>query len=702
MAEPAVLFEGFIENDKDLTRRVPTGYKPPEGYVLGTGKGQYYAHVRAFENGQVVVQWFQRGSGTPGQKDDPVVNEQTLTNPTLAAEWKEKEEKPSSATIREINGVPHERGADGIWRPAQTAQGAATAGTTQRPAGGRKQVEGTPDPTAPGGFNNEQPRNVWRNADGQEIWAEPLSPAEMDAWRENRERSRNPGQKTDTEIQAGQPKPGARPHEEADPANPARLRRWNPQANGGQGAWEDAGANVAGQPKPGIERVVGSDGKTYVVTTTVTPDGKVKIETVDAAGNPVPGGVPTAPPTATERKPVTGHPGTYAVTTKDARTNTTESYFENEAGQRVPPPVAPGKPFTYPGPNGVTMMHPTDAQTGMPTGTPVVLQGSGETPKPVKAPDGTWGYWKDDGTGRPVWTPTEGPKESVPPDTVTGFRPDATKEDWGIADFNEMVWAEVRAGRLTKPDGAALVQGALGQAAAAESTRQSRVAAGTNVRSQDVNQRQQDISASNQRYSSSAGMFNPTVGSVLPFANKAGDQGHLIAGALQELLQMGSQMAAANAGPIPGRIGYPSVLGPYAPTIPPVGDAGYFPGGVPAPALAPSPTVQVAPPPEIDVNAGAMPAGGIVPTEPPALLRPPAVELDADGSPRVFTPASATTPGAAPLTGTPPASPLLGNVPASPLLTRRRYDPTPTSLELLRQGFDPDVVSELQARWLQS
>jgi hypothetical protein len=44
-------------------------------------------------------------------------------------------------------------------------------------------------------------------------------------------------------------KPAEPPKERVDPADPTKRQTWNPQANGGQGAWEDAGA-VAQPDKP--------------------------------------------------------------------------------------------------------------------------------------------------------------------------------------------------------------------------------------------------------------------------------------------------------------------------------------------------------------------------------------------------------------------------------------------------------------------
>lgn len=60
------------------------------------------------------------------------------------------------------------------------------------------QVEGTPDSSKPGGFDNERPVKASHWPDGR-VTYEPLTPAETEEWRKSRERSRNPGGITDAE-----------------------------------------------------------------------------------------------------------------------------------------------------------------------------------------------------------------------------------------------------------------------------------------------------------------------------------------------------------------------------------------------------------------------------------------------------------------------------------------------------------------------
>lgn len=118
----------------------------------------------------------------------------------VATKWKQGQQAPPT---RSINGVPHQvvgKDANGqdIWAPVQTTTGTATSTATQMPSDAVPRVEGTPLPG--GGFDNEQPVQVWRRPDGTVVKTEPLTPDERKKWDEDRQRSRNPGAKSDSEI----------------------------------------------------------------------------------------------------------------------------------------------------------------------------------------------------------------------------------------------------------------------------------------------------------------------------------------------------------------------------------------------------------------------------------------------------------------------------------------------------------------------
>jgi len=137
-----------------------------------------------------------------------------------------------------------------------------------KPSGSTTTFEGTPDPSKPGGFDNERPRKVTRGPNGELISADPLSPTEMDEWRESRERSRNPGGKTDKELRdeaaaaarnadANQPQPISAP-----PTQPYIVER----LPDGQ-IRTTKNPNYQGEaPKPGASiQTRGGDGYLYIV-----------------------------------------------------------------------------------------------------------------------------------------------------------------------------------------------------------------------------------------------------------------------------------------------------------------------------------------------------------------------------------------------------------------------------------------------------
>jgi len=111
-------------------------------------------------------------------------------------QWK----SPEGHTIQAVQ-MP-----DGSWEVTQDEPPAPKPPTTaNNPAsavtGATVQIEGTPDPSKPGGFDNERPVKVTRDAQGRQVGlAVPLAGKELQDWYEDRERSRNPGRKTDQQI----------------------------------------------------------------------------------------------------------------------------------------------------------------------------------------------------------------------------------------------------------------------------------------------------------------------------------------------------------------------------------------------------------------------------------------------------------------------------------------------------------------------
>lgn len=91
------------------------------------------------------------------------------------------------------------------YKPSQKYQQTQTpSAQNQVPRDAVPRIEGTPVPG--GGFDNESPIKVWRRPDNSIVKTESLDANELKKWQEDRERSRNPGRKTDAEIKAEQEK----------------------------------------------------------------------------------------------------------------------------------------------------------------------------------------------------------------------------------------------------------------------------------------------------------------------------------------------------------------------------------------------------------------------------------------------------------------------------------------------------------------
>jgi hypothetical protein len=88
----------------------------------------------------------------------------------------------------------------------ETAPSRAPSATgSQAPAGTIPRIEGTP--RGDGTFDNEQPIMVFRRPDGTFVTSRPLEAAERTKWEQDRERSRNPGGRTDAQLPARSEQP---------------------------------------------------------------------------------------------------------------------------------------------------------------------------------------------------------------------------------------------------------------------------------------------------------------------------------------------------------------------------------------------------------------------------------------------------------------------------------------------------------------
>lgn len=126
--------ESWVDIADDLKKLPPPSGVNKAEWDAKIASGNYYANVKVYQNGRRVVEWYQRGVGGGVGQPDPVQAMVEDTLPTVKAEWDKEETKAAEKEpdIRTINGVPHERGPDGVYRPVQTTTGTATSASASR------------------------------------------------------------------------------------------------------------------------------------------------------------------------------------------------------------------------------------------------------------------------------------------------------------------------------------------------------------------------------------------------------------------------------------------------------------------------------------------------------------------------------------------------------------------------------------------
>lgn len=165
---------------------------------------------------------------------------------------------------------------------------------------GRTNPDGTPE------YDNERPRKITRDIQTNEVLDDkPLAGTELDDWRAARERSRNPGGKTDKEL--------------ADAQKPATT---------GSGTKIDSRTEV-------------KDGRQVTVETWRLPDGTTEERRSD---EPAPASTTKTPTTANATEPLKDAPGWQVGkrVKKDAQGNeTSETFYIDPQGNetRTPPPA---------------------------------------------------------------------------------------------------------------------------------------------------------------------------------------------------------------------------------------------------------------------------------------------------------------------------------------------------------------------------
>ena len=272
--------------------------------------------------------------------------------------------------------------------------------------------------------------------------------------------------------------PGGKPYIDDGPEAGKTGRRWgwNPDT----GAYDrDLGSSPAAQAaeqgqsgeergqvpnRPGwtfVTRTQTQNGNTTKVTKYIGPDGK-EVDTLPAE-------------TKTTREPDPKHPGLYVVSVANPATGATDTHYENAAGQRVEAPPEKEEILQGRGPNGEDVRVIRDPTTGR------VLR----------------------------YEPIEGGASKNPliPAGAPRYTPDYTKDDLGLADYNEQLQQAARDGIITRQQGQQLIEqaGGLAQTTATHGSTL-RTQAG-NLASQAITQRGQDINEVQSRRTAADSMF---------------------------------------------------------------------------------------------------------------------------------------------------------------------------------------------------
>jgi hypothetical protein len=229
--------QGWWDNPDDFPAELPNGV---------TKSPQFYAHYEIKNDGRRIIQWYKRGSGgaSDGQGDAVLATTQDKV-PKVEQDFRAQAQRgDQEGDVRGNEATNPNRevfhtGRGWVVEPNPLYRPPANA------AGGTIQIEGTPNGQ---GFDNERPVMVTRDASGKITESRPLTPAEEKDWRENRERSRNPGGKTDAEVQAQQPGRVSVPVEGYPGISQVTTK--DPQTNAQESHFENAQGQTVPDPRP--------------------------------------------------------------------------------------------------------------------------------------------------------------------------------------------------------------------------------------------------------------------------------------------------------------------------------------------------------------------------------------------------------------------------------------------------------------------
>jgi len=182
-----IVSQGTWEPGVEGKSDVPQSIELPGG-VQRTN--EYYAQYTIYRDGRRVIQWYKRGTGTPGQKDDPVLTTTTNTVPDIKSKWEDDVAKEKAGTRAEEGGVVKEGSTRGpqngptreVYRGGQWVT--ESNPVYQQPATTGR-VEGTPTRQADGTTTYDNTKPIWveRDAQGQQIGAaKPLTTEQRQQW----------------------------------------------------------------------------------------------------------------------------------------------------------------------------------------------------------------------------------------------------------------------------------------------------------------------------------------------------------------------------------------------------------------------------------------------------------------------------------------------------------------------------------------
>jgi hypothetical protein len=384
------------------------------------------------------------------------------------------------------------------------------------------------------------------------------------------------------------------------------------------------------------------------------------------------------------RDPVQGRPGVTAVKTTDPATGRTETHYEDDSGARVATPTETPKPVAAP--DGTYGYWDT---TG-PQARWVPIQGGPAPERKPQSINGQFGYWKPSADGAPEWVPVEGPRRPALPEGMPAL--DTSSAEAAHTSYLDIFRWGVEQARA-HPDQVDQIKATLApvqdMAESVIKESQRGITNAQNARSQDLTARGQDVQDVNARRSLGTNVLQNafTAGhagamKMLPGNGETAMKGMLAMIAIQDqyikangLMSPLPPNAAASAGLLqPG--------------------AGAAPGGPPVPAASSLGQAQNA----LGLGAiGAVPAPGGPAPGAPAPGGPPPLPAgwgtnttEASGAPREYTPAQSQPPA--------PQGVVI-NVGAQPTVNAQPQG-TPASSGLLQQARQgPPPLQDVLSRW---